>query len=108
MSTLNTSNQQIPYPDHNEFIKFAWSQLRDAILATEPKLNMKFTSAADLATRVPAPTSGMVAWLDDSKTLNVYHDAAWHRIYPPAPAVYTGTVTPASSLGAVGDLYVQY
>lgn len=108
MTTLNTSNQQLPYPDHNEFLKFGWQQIRDALLAAEPKLVMKFTSATDLSTRVPSPTAGMLAYLADTGILQLYHGGAWKRVYPPAPTIYTGTTTPSSSLGSVGDVYVQY
>ncbi len=107
MSTVNTPNQGIPYPDHNEFLKFAWQQIRDAVLAMEPKLNMKFANAADLAAKIPSPTSGMLAYLDDSDTLNLYTGAAWVRVYPSSPAIYSGAGAPSSGLGAIGDIYFQ-
>lgn len=108
MATLNTSNQQLPYPDSNEYIKFAWQQIRDALLAVEPKLVMKFSSASDLSTRVPSPTEGMLAYVSDVDVLQLYVSGAWKRVYPPAPTIYTGTTTPSGSLGSVGDIYVQY
>lgn len=107
MSTLNTSNQGIPYPDHNEYLKFAWQQIRDAVLAIEPKLNMVFANSSDLATRVPSPTEGMVAWMQDANVLQVYDGSSWKRVYPSSPAIYSGSGAPSSGLGTIGDLYFQ-
>jgi hypothetical protein len=108
MAILNTSNQQLPYPDNNEYLKWVWQYIRNLALAVEKISVMRFATSSDLTSRVPSPEEGMLAYLLDSNTLQVYTGSSWARVYPPSPAVYTGTTTPASSLGATGDLYIQY
>lgn len=48
-------------------------------LALEPKLVMRFSNTADRTTKIPAPTNGMLSWLDDLRRLEVYDStaAAW-------------------------------
>lgn len=108
MTVLNTANQQVPYPDHNEYLKNNWAMLQTIVQFLEKQLVMKFASSADLAARVPTPTEGMVAWMMDSNQLMAYDGTVWQRVWPTAPAIYSGTTAPASGTGTVGDLYLQY
>lgn len=108
MTIKNTANQGVPYPLANEYIKDVNDHIRNLALFVEKQLVMKFASMTDLGTKVPSPTSGMLAWVTADKTLMIYDGSAWRRIYPYAPMTYSGTAAPSSSLGAVGDFYIQY
>jgi hypothetical protein len=107
MSMRYTSNQLYPFPDVNEPI----NNMNDWIylLATYAELRgiQRFASAAELSSKRPTPTAGETAFLVDQKIIQVFDGAAWKRVYPPSPMVYSGTGAPASSLGVVGDLYVK-
>lgn len=107
MSMRSTANQGAPFPDVNEPLNNVndWIYL----LATHQEVRgiQRFSSQADLSTKRPSPTEGEVCWLNDSNQLQVFDGTAWKRVYPPSPMVYSGTTTPSSSLGAVGDLYIK-
>ena len=107
MAIQSTGNQGLPYPDNAEYLKYVWQYIRDAELAIEKKLVQVFASQTDLTTRVPSPVEGMMAYLKDSDIIQVYNGTSWKRVYPQSPAIYSGTTAPASTLGSVGDFYMQ-
>lgn len=108
MVMANTANQAVPYPLASEKLADVNDHIRLLALMVEKQLVMKFADMTTLGTKVPSPTAGMVAWITADKTLLVHDGTGWKRVYPYAPMVYTGSTTPASTLGQVGDLYVQY
>jgi hypothetical protein len=66
-----TPNQGLPYqtladPPHGPNLG------QQLAVAVEPKLVMRFASAADRAAKVPAPTIGMLSWVDDLQRLEFY------------------------------------
>jgi hypothetical protein len=107
MTTRTTSNQGAPFPDVNEPL----NNMNDWIYALATFMEVRgvqrFTNAADLSTKRTAPTAGELAWINDTNILQVYDGTTWKRVYPPAPMIYSGTATPSTSLGAVGDLYIK-
>lgn len=107
MATLKTPNQQLPYPDSNEYLKYVPNYISALALAVEKGLVMKFTDQTDLGTRLPAPTSGMLAWVQADKILQIYDGDSWVSLYPATPAIYSGTGAPSSTLGVTGDIYIQ-
>lgn len=107
MTMLYTTNQAYPYPNVNETINNANDWLYLLAQYAEVRGVQRFTNQAELSSKRPSPVSGEVAWISDDDVLQVFDGTSWKRVYPPAPMVYTGTSSPASSLGAVGDLYVK-
>lgn len=107
MGMLYTTNQAYPYPNVNEPLNNVNDWLYAFALYAEVRGVQRFTTQADLSTKRPTPTSGELAWISDDNVLQVYDGSTWKRVYPPAPMVYTGAASPASNLGAVGDLYVK-
>ena len=107
MTMRYTANQAWPFPDIDEPLNNMndWHYLM-AVYA-ELRSVQRFATAAELSTKRPTPVAGEVAWLTAEKVIQVYDGTAWKRVYPPSPMVYSGTGVPASSLGAVGDLYVK-
>jgi len=108
MAIGNTANQGVPYPLSSEYVKDVNDHIRNLALFVEKQLVMKFADMTALGTKVPAPTAGMAAWITADKTLMVYDGTAWKRVYPTSPMMYSGNTAPASTLGQVGDFYVQY
>lgn len=109
MAIQKTANQQLPYPDNNERLADVPDHVQALAQAVEGQLVMTFASQTDLTTRLPNPKEGALAWIMDSNTLQIYTagTTGWVRIYPPAPAIYSGSTTPSSTLGTVGDIYIQ-
>jgi hypothetical protein len=108
MAILSSPVQGLPYPDQNEKLNTVDEYIRNLAFALEKKLFMVFESAADRDAKIGTPAEGMVAYLKDVNAAHVRTDTAWKQIYPASPTIYTGTATPAASLGAVGDIYVQH
>lgn len=108
MTIGNTTNQGLPYPNANEYIKDVNDHIRNLAKAVETQLVMKFADMTTLGTKVPAPTAGMLAFITADKTLLLYDGTAWKRVYPYAPMTYSGNTTPASTLGQPGDFFIQY
>lgn len=101
----------VQVPDHNELLNQVAVFSQKVAAQTEPFTVMRFDNQADLtATLVGAlaPAEGMVAYIKDSDVLQLYTGSAWKRIYPVERQTYVGTTTPSASLGAVGDIYLQY
>jgi len=108
MAILSSPVQGLPYPDQNEKLNTVDEYIRNLAFALEKKLFMVFENASDRDTKIGTPTEGMVAYLKTENQAHVRVDATWKQIYPASPTIYTGTAAPAASLGAVGDIYVQY
>lgn len=107
MSMRSTTNQGAPFPDVNE----PFNNVNDWIylLATfmEVRGVQRFTTTSQLSTKRPSPVAGEMAVITGDKTVLVYDGTAWQRVYPAKPQIFTGTATPASSLGSTGDLYIK-
>lgn len=108
MAMSSTPNQGAPYPLASEKLADGNDHVRLLAQWADGRVVMRFADQAELATKVPAPVSGQVAWIIADKVLQVHDGTSWKRIYPYAPMTYSGATVPASSLGAVGDFYVQY
>jgi hypothetical protein len=107
MTMLSTSNQGVPYPDVNEPLNNVNDWLYAMAQYLETRGVARFATMAELSSKRPSPASGEVAWVFETHSVYVFDVNAWKRIYPPTPMVYSGTTTPSSSLGAVGDLYIK-
>jgi len=111
MTTRYTANQAAPFPDVDEPINNVndWIYL----LATFQEVRgiQRFATQAALLAARPTPVAGEVAWINgplaSDQVLQVYNGSTWKRVYPPQPMVYSGTAAPASTTGAVGDLYIK-
>ena len=108
MVMSSTPNQGAPYPLASEKLADVNDHIRGLANWADTRVVMRFTDQAQLASKVPAPVAGMVAWITADKVLQVHDGTGWKRVYPYAPMTYSGATAPASSLGAVGDFYVQY
>jgi hypothetical protein len=89
-----TANQGLPYqtladPPHGPDLG------RLLALAVESKLVMRFASIADRTARVPAPTIGMMSWLDDLQRLEVYSTAPAAGWVPMLKTPYTRVIDTA-------------
>ena len=101
----------IEIPDHNELLNQVAVHVQKVAKQLEVFTVMRFDNQADLsATLVGSltPVEGMVAYIVSDHILQLYTNAAWHRIYPTEKQIYTGTTTPATSLGTIGDIYLQF
>ena len=101
----------VQVPDHNELLNQVAVFSQKVAAQTEPFTVMRFDNQADLTATLTGslvPAEGMVAWIKDSNVLQVYDGTAWKRVYPVERMTYTGTTTPATSLGVVGDIYLQF
>jgi hypothetical protein len=107
MSTRNTANQAAPFPDVNEPLNNVNDWIYNLAIFQEVRGVQRFATQAELSSKRPTPSSGEFCWIVADKVLQVFDGTAWKRVYPPQPMVYSGTTTPASSLGAVGDLYIK-
>lgn len=107
MATVKTPNQQLPYPDSAEYLKYIPSFFSALALAVEKGLVMKFVDQADLSARLPAPVGGMMAWVQATKTLSIHDGTKWVSLVPASPAIFSGSAAPSSSLGVTGDIYIQ-
>lgn len=108
MTMSSTTNQAAPYPLADEKVADVNDHIRGLANWADGRVVMRFTDMTQLASKVPTPTGGQVAWITADKTLLVYDGTGWKRVYPAAPMTYTGSAAPASTLGQVGDIYVQY
>lgn len=111
MGYSNTPIDAIPIPDNKEYLNQAWKF--SGIVATnlEPYTVMRFASMTELAAKLVgtllAPKNGMIVYIAADSAFYGYAGGAWHRIYPTENRVFSGTGIPASTLGNVGDVYVQ-
>jgi hypothetical protein len=107
MTTRNTANQAAPFPDVNEPMNNMNDWIYNLATFQEVRGVQRFSTQADLSTKRPSPVAGEFAWVTADLVLQVFDGTAWQRVYPPKPMVYSGTATPSSTLGAVGDLYIK-
>lgn len=107
MSMRYTANQAYPFPDVNETMNNVNDWIYLLNLHAEVRGVQRFSTQADLSTKRPAPSAGEFAFIVADKVVQVYDGTAWQRVYPPKPMVYSGTGTPSSALGVVGDLYIK-
>jgi hypothetical protein len=108
MTMGSTAKQQAPYPMADEFLKDVNDHVRRLAQWADDRVVMRFATQTALGTAIPAPVAGQLAFIVADKVLQLYDGTGWKRVYPSSPAIYTGTATPAASLGAVGDIYIQY
>jgi len=102
--------QGVQLMDHDEMLKFIWDRINDIALFYETRGVMRFQNISSLNAKLigdASPVAGMTAWIVESKQLITYDGTSWQRVFPASPQIYTGTTTPAASLGAVGDVYFQ-
>lgn len=107
MTMANTTNQGLPYPLADEKIADVNDHIRKLALAVEKLGVQVFADMTSLGTKLPSPTNGMLAYVSADHMLYLRDNGAWQRVWPAQPRIYTGSTTPASSLGAIGDVYVQ-
>lgn len=108
MTVQKTAIQQIPWPDHNEKLATLWANIRDLANSVDTKLTIVANDAADLSTKAPAPTAGMIAVLTSTQQILLRTSTAWQQIFPQTPGILSGSSVPASTLGNTGDIYLQY
>lgn len=75
------------------------------ITAAEKQVNLVFATTSARDTALPSPVEGMECHITGTGEKFRRIAGAWVKTYP---LMYSGTGTPATSLGAVGDLYIQY
>lgn len=75
------------------------------ITAAEKQINMVFATISARDTALPSPIEGMECHITATGEKFRRIAGSWVKTYP---LMYNGTGTPATSLGVVGDLYVQY
>lgn len=105
--TTQSSNQGLPYPDHNELVNDVPDYIKNLALALDKRIVGSYASTSALGA-AGAFAEGSVVWLQDTNTLQVYDGTKWVSIYPSSPRIYDGSTAPASNLGAVGDFYIQW
>lgn len=108
MSFGSTPVQGLPYPHIDEPLSNSNHWVKGLATAVEGQLVMRFATTAARDAAITAPVAGMMTWLSDSGTLVLYDGTGWKQVYPYAPATYSGTTTPPSSLGNPGDFYIQH
>jgi hypothetical protein len=111
VSFLKTPINAWDVPDASENINRGALHVRTLGYEAEQFTVMRFANMATLLAKLVgdnAPKDGMVAFVDDVDQLLLYAGGAWHRVYPTERMIYSGTTTPAASLGTVGDLYYQF
>jgi hypothetical protein len=81
-------------------------QIAAIVNAIEPHLVLSAASvAAANASLTPLTEAMLLVTTTAPKEVYVRQGTAWVKIWP---TVYSGTSTPAASLGANGDVYFQY
>lgn len=106
MALIN-SPQGLPYPDKNELLNDIHNDIKSLVLVLDKKIVATFANNTELNAQAPHP-EGRLVFMRNTDTLQVYDGAAWKSVMPASPRIYSGTSAPAASLGAVGDLYIQY
>lgn len=82
------------------------TDLNAVIDVVEKQVNLVYTTRSARDTAIPSPTDGMITIITGSvNEVDRRISGAWVKVYP---NMYNGTAVPATSLGVVGDLYVQY
>jgi len=76
----------------------------------EPFINMRYATRGLRDNAISAAgvtlTDGMLSMITGSvREIDVRMNSVWVKMYP---LQYSGTVTPANSIGVPGDIYVQY
>jgi hypothetical protein len=111
MGYTATPVNAVQIPNNQEFINQAYIHTQKVAQQTEPFTVMRFASMADLAAKLVGaaltPKPGMFAFVTADNSFYGYVSGAWHRVYPTEKSILTGTSAPASTLGAVGDIYFQ-
>jgi hypothetical protein len=111
MGYTATPVNAVPIPDNKEYLNQAYIHSQKVAQQTEPFTVMRFTSMTDLANKLVGatltPKAGMIAFVTADNSFYGYVSGAWHRIYPTEKQILSGTTAPASTLGAVGDIYFQ-
>jgi hypothetical protein len=104
-----TSNQGLPYPALSDAANGPVG-IQNLALAVETKIVMTFANAGTRATVVTAPVEGMVSYLTDNNTLEVYNGLEWVPFGAGAWNSYTPNVTASSSptLGTGGTRDGRY
>jgi hypothetical protein len=74
-----TDLQGLPYPDSDDPPNGP-EQITALAMGVERKLVMVFTSAAQRATKIAAPTEGMMCWLSDVNRMEIYTGAGWFAV----------------------------
>ena len=108
MTMGSTAKQAAPYPMADEALKDGNDHVRKLAQWVDDRVVMRFATQTALGTAVPAPVAGQLCFIVADKVLQIYDGTGWKRVYPSSPTIYTGTAAPAGSLGAVGDIYIQY
>lgn len=103
-----TPKQALPYPKADEKLADVNDHVRKLALALDGLVVGVYATQSALATAVPTPTEGMLVYITADNVLQLRVDSAWISVYPSSPAIYSGTVAPASTLGVPGDIYIQY
>jgi hypothetical protein len=65
--------------------------MAQAVAAIEPRLVMRFASAAARSSILTSPVEGMVAWLQDVNVLTIYNGSAWTNLLALTAAATTAT-----------------
>lgn len=103
----NTANQALRLPISTDDPDVV-DDLTQLVAQIEPRLVMKFTSVSDRTTRVPSPTAGMLAIMNDTSTVVFYNGSTWVTIYPAVfPSITAGSSVPSNSSGANGDIFFK-
>lgn len=71
-----TTIQALPYPTASD-APAGHTQMLSLAQALETKLVMIFSSSTDRGTKVPSPTEGMIAWLQDVNRFDYYTGSVW-------------------------------
>ena len=108
MAIQKTAIHQLPWPDHNEKLANIWANIRDLAQAADTQMVIVATDAADLSVKVPAPVAGQIAVLTTTQQILLRTATVWQQVFPLSPGVLSGSAAPASTLGNVGDIYLQY
>ena len=106
MATHQTG-QGLPYPDHQELVNDVPDYIKFLAQALDKKIVGVYANPAALVA-AGSFSQGSVVWIQSTKTLQVHDGTQWVSIYPSTPRIHSGSAAPSSSLGSVGDLYIQY
>lgn len=102
-----TQGSAIPQPLHTALVRDAYQQMRSMAQHIDRRLVTRYSTQQAL-NQVGNFQTGQVAWIVNDRVLQVYDGSGWRVIYPASPTVHSGTSSPGSSLGSVGDIYVRY
>lgn len=111
MGYTTTPINAVQVPDNKEYLNQAWKFSGISTTQLEPFTVMRFASMTELAAKLVgatlAPKNGMIVYVTADSAFYGYVAGAWKRIYPTESRVFSGTGIPATSLGSVGDVYIQ-